>query len=53
MNRQYKDPEAQSLGRKGGLATKAKYGKAHYIKLALRMNEVRRAKARRKKQNEK
>lgn len=31
-------------GRRGGLVTSKKYGKAHYQKLAKRMNEVKRKK---------
>lgn len=34
----------RETGRQGGLATSKKYGKAHYQKLAKRMNEVKRKK---------
>ena len=35
-----KNKSAIELGRLGGQATKKKYGKAHYQKLAQHMNEV-------------
>ena len=34
-----KDLNAQALGKLGGIATKKKYGKAHYQKLAANMNK--------------
>lgn len=34
-----KNPNAQSLGKLGGEATKKKYGKEHYRKLAENMNK--------------
>lgn len=38
-----KNPAAQALGRLGGEATKKKYGKAHYQKLAANMNAKKKA----------
>lgn len=39
-----KNKHAQELGKLGGQATKKKYGKAHYLKLAEHMNKVRESK---------
>ena len=39
-----KNKHAQVLGKLGGLATKKKYGKAHYQKLAENMNKKKKEK---------